>query len=204
MSQRIITADDLAQVLADHPRLTAYGYDHPDDRRSGQRERGRQRITNALGEVQAAYDWILTLRRERISRDTSTSYTLKHEAERAGVGYVTNGAFIAAAMLAGVTVKTSPGVINPQIGVTTASLRPKPAKGSFAAWLGEQTTAQHPIGDLARDAVNDDTWPASGDYRTYVNYLFGLHAAPAVLETLRAAWTEYAGADPGDPYDDED
>lgn len=204
MRQRIITADDLAQVLNDHPTLNTYGYDHPDVRQPDKRDASRRQLAGELDEVQAAYNWILTLRRERITRDTSTSYGLKHEAEDAGVGYVTNGAFIAAAFLAGVTVKAGPGVANPQIGVTTAPYRPEPTEGSFAAWLGEQTDARHPIGDLARDAAGDDTWPAAGDYRTYVNYLSGLGVMPEVLEALREAWTNYAGVDPGDPYDDED
>ncbi|MEV0214384.1 YozE family protein [Micromonospora sp. NPDC050695] len=204
MSPRIITADDLAQVLDAHPTLNTNGYDHPGFGPSDDWAASRRQLANRLDEVQAAYDWITTLRRCRITRDTATSYGLKHEGEQAGIGYVTNGAFIAAAYLAGVTVKAKRGEANPQIGVTTAPYRPKPAKGSFAAWLGEQTDARHPIGDLARDAADDDTWPTSGDYPTYVNYLNGLHAAPVVLETLREAWTEYAGADPGDPYGDED
>ncbi|KAB1929177.1 hypothetical protein F8280_00065 [Micromonospora noduli] len=204
MRQRIITADDLAQVLNDHPKLTANGYDHPDDWQADKRELGRQRIVTGLDEVQAAYDWIVNLRPARITRDTSTSYRLKHEAEEAGVGYVTNGAFIAAAFLAGVSVKAGPGVVNPQIGVTTDPYRPKPAKGSFAAWLVEQSNVRHPIGDLAREAADDDTWPASGDYRMYVDYMIGLRAMPEALEALRMAWTQYSGADPGGPYDDED
>lgn len=204
MAERTITADDLAQVLAEHPTLGANGYDHPDCRQPDKRAVDRQRLTNGLDEVRAAYNWITTLRRARITRDTATSYGLKHEGERAGIGYVTNGAMIAAAYLAGVTVKVRPGHCNPQLGVTTTPAKPKPPAGSFAAWLAGQRDHNDPVGDLARDAADDDTWPTTGDYRSYVDYLSRVGASTGAMESLKTAWTAYSGTEPTDPYSDDD
>ncbi|MFU8853026.1 YozE family protein [Micromonospora sp. SL1-18] len=204
MSDRTIAADDLAKVLEDHPKLSAEGYDHPDVRQPDKLVGSRDNLTRRLDEVQAAYDWITTLRRVRITRGTASSYGLKHEGERAGIRYVTNGAMIAAAYLAGVTVKVVPGDPNPKLGVTTARRKPKPVPGSFAAWLAGQVDHNDPVGDLARDAAEDDGWPVDGDYRVYYDYLNSVHAIDGAMRSLRTAWTAFSGSEPEDPYGDDE
>lgn len=36
---------------------------------------------------------------------------------------------------------------------------PEPKSGTFAHWLHKQTTRNDPVGDLARDAAQDRTFP---------------------------------------------
>jgi hypothetical protein len=63
---------------------------------------------------------------------------------------------------------------------------------NFAEWLKAQATRDDPIGDLARDAVQDPCWPQDGDLQAFEEYLtYGVGACYEAYTALRAAWAEY-------------
>jgi uncharacterized protein YozE (UPF0346 family) len=65
-------------------------------------------------------------------------------------------------------------------------------KLSFTAWLLLQTGSHDPVGDLASDAKDDDTWPeGERDFQTYDDYLSDLGAMAEARDALRRAWDEW-------------
>jgi hypothetical protein len=93
--------DKVRAVLAQHPTLTANGFD----------DRGLPTRTNLLDyrglcEVQGALDYLEGRRRTVAKSDSPGSYTLKHQVEswhrmHGREVYVSNGAFMVAAMIRG-------------------------------------------------------------------------------------------------------
>ncbi|GAA3750540.1 hypothetical protein [Micromonospora maritima] len=212
---RKITRDDVDQVLAEHPKLGEWGYDHPDSRRPGELDKARASLRRQLTEIQAAYDWLLTLHPIADGKRWPTSYGLKHDGEESGkMPYVTNGVMIVAAFLADAPIQINDGP-NPSIGLSLTAPRPKPAPGSFTAWLEQYEDERHPIGDLARDVRDDDTWPVdgvsvddrwpaeAGSYEVYRNYLLRVGASADALDVLREAWTAYSGTAPAEDEDED-
>ncbi len=192
---------DLTRVMDAHPMLCNYGYgkysaadfDHAADRAA---------LADNLEQVRTAHAWLRTLYPAG-DRPWPTSYGLKHDGERAGIGYVTNGAMIAAAYLARVPVRVHPGSPNPALGVALTPPKLPAPNGSFTAWLAGHADANHPIGDLARDAADDDCWPTTGsDYRQFADHLTEHTAYEPAFMALREAWEAYSGHPA--PSDDED
>ena len=63
---------------------------------------------------------------------------------------------------------------------------------SFTAWLQQQVTRNDPVGDLARDASTDATWPTTTTYEPFeIHVSLGAHNDPTVLAALRQAWHEW-------------
>jgi hypothetical protein len=196
------TIHDLTHLLDQHPRLGIEGYDHPHVRHPDALAVSRERLAASLDEVRTAHAWLHTLHGTRVTADSPSSYSLKKAGEHAhGLPYVTNGAMITAALLAGIPIKITPGDPNPRLGVTLTPPRPRPPVGSFAAWLDGCLNDSDLIGDLARDAHHDDTWPLTGDYSTYYEYMSRVGASWPAMEALEQAWTSYAGKPPA-PMDD--
>ncbi|MFE2329743.1 hypothetical protein ACFXD5_38585 [Streptomyces sp. NPDC059385] len=104
-----VTQADIDALTAVHPQLSEHGY-------------GPSAFASTpvpLDEVQAAYAWIAEQTWLKAA-GKSSSYHFKHVMEDATGTYVTNGAFIAAALLhaqAGLEVK--PDDLNPAIGIKT-------------------------------------------------------------------------------------
>ncbi|MGW9241306.1 hypothetical protein [[Kitasatospora] papulosa] len=101
-----VTQADLNALSVAHPNLNANGY--------GSSAVAPQPVR--LDEVQAAYAWIAE--QTWLTVPAESSYSLKHVMERVTGMYVTNGAFIAAALLhapAGLEVQLDD--LNPAIGI---------------------------------------------------------------------------------------
>lgn len=62
----------------------------------------------------------------------------------------------------------------------------------FSWWLFAQTNRNDPIGDLARDARRDFTWPERyRDLDSYLGYLEAARADEVMIQALREAWGEW-------------
>lgn len=86
---------------------------------------------------------------------------------------------------------------------TATYLAPNPAErlrelaredrpASFREWLAQFASEESAIGDLARDAAADRSWPPSPAGRDeLVAYLTDRDAAPEAIDTLLYAWQRY-------------
>lgn len=91
-----ITTDDLRNVIQKEPMLVYGGF-------LSDTSTGQDTLLNALNEVRLCYEWLtLCERRKRINEDIPDSYGLKHRLENDTGMYVSNGAFIAATIIAGI------------------------------------------------------------------------------------------------------
>jgi hypothetical protein len=64
---------------------------------------------------------------------------------------------------------------------------------TFVEWLARQTWRRDAIGDLARDARRDDSWPPPGKInRARLRaHLESQDAIASALDALDAAWSEW-------------
>jgi uncharacterized protein YozE (UPF0346 family) len=63
---------------------------------------------------------------------------------------------------------------------------------SFTHWLHGQTERPGPVGDLARDAAADSSFPLSAKtVESYERYLAARGADPNAIAALFDAWAEY-------------
>ena len=63
---------------------------------------------------------------------------------------------------------------------------------TFLVWLAKQARRDDPVGDCARDMLDDPDWPPSAiDFETARAYLSSVHASPIAIAALREAWTEW-------------
>ncbi len=115
-----ITEEDFRKLLDRYPRLNAGGATRP-VRKNALRvvlaeefRRDRKELEGSFEKVVEVVEWLRknTVKQSRFSR--STSYGLKHAAER-DLGYVTNGVFIAAALLCG--YKIEKGAYKPRLNL---------------------------------------------------------------------------------------
>lgn len=68
---------------------------------------------------------------------------------------------------------------------------------TFTEWLhlGKQQQRYDPIGDIARDATQDPTWPRSATTLSeYKLYLRSVGACAAAMNALKRAWVAYKSA----------
>ncbi|GAA2963197.1 hypothetical protein [Streptomyces enissocaesilis] len=107
-TRRRITA--LAEVMQQHPQLNSYGIGVFDPLRKTAAQRraelaaGREELAGGVERVLVTVAWL----REHITpikTPTISSYAAKHVMERTTERYVSNGEFIAAALVAGYTFK---------------------------------------------------------------------------------------------------
>ncbi|WP_327415304.1 YozE family protein [Streptomyces sp. NBC_01233] len=63
----------------------------------------------------------------------------------------------------------------------------------FRAWLMHHVSEQSAIGDLARDARDDDGWPTGEpeSFELYNEYLDSMNASDGALDALEKAWNHY-------------
>ncbi len=65
---------------------------------------------------------------------------------------------------------------------------------TFTGWLLRQRDRGDPVGDLARDALEDRTWPVlAEDHAAFHQHLVLLGAMDLAMEALDRAWDEYEG-----------
>lgn len=114
VARRQITPPTLAEVMQQHPLLTAFGIgvyasrSMTPEQRATELATGRERLAAREAAVAQTARWL----RENIAPITTPtvgSYALKHVVERATGDYLTNGELIAAALVAGYTVAYTEG-----------------------------------------------------------------------------------------------
>ncbi|SEN04128.1 YozE SAM-like fold [Mucilaginibacter gossypiicola] len=62
---------------------------------------------------------------------------------------------------------------------------------NFTEWLTKQKNRDTPLGDLARDMMDDKTWPNHSTLDDYRDYLYSRRASWQAIETLERAWKTY-------------
>jgi hypothetical protein len=63
--------------------------------------------------------------------------------------------------------------------------------GRFYLWLMDQLHRRDLVGTLARSALHDTNWPASGTFSDHCAHLNARHAHRAAHRGLKAAWCEW-------------
>ncbi len=65
---------------------------------------------------------------------------------------------------------------------------------AFSFWLAQQARRDDPVGDIARDMLDDPDWP-QGDFTLadYRMYLESVRASQSALAALQQAWDEWGG-----------
>jgi hypothetical protein len=124
VARRQITA--VTEVMQQHPRLNSFGIGvfNPLSKTAAQRRAelaaNREKLAAAVVMVMGTAEWL----RENITpirTPNFSSYTVKHVMQRVTGVYVTNGEFIAAALIAGYTFKYDPP--NVLFGMSARDLR---------------------------------------------------------------------------------
>lgn len=62
---------------------------------------------------------------------------------------------------------------------------------SFTDWLKKHVNRNAPLGDLARDASQDSSWPSYDNLNDYRDYLHSQNACSDAVITLDKAWKSY-------------
>jgi hypothetical protein len=62
---------------------------------------------------------------------------------------------------------------------------------SFTQWLAKHQKRDSPLGDLARDAASDPTWPDAPEKKKYIDYLEKINASYGAIDALHSAWRSY-------------
>jgi hypothetical protein len=62
---------------------------------------------------------------------------------------------------------------------------------NFTDWLAKQKNRDTPLGDLARDMIDDKTWPNHSTLDDYRDYLYSRKASWMAIQTLERAWKTY-------------
>lgn len=154
-------------------------------------------------EVKICEEWIGKFAQpQNTENPRAFSYSLKHIVENWAGKYVTNGAFIQAAVLHGYKAKPLNGInaiFNMALLLPEDNWkRVKPT--GFSKWLFKQENRNDVIGDLARDARSDETWCRNGTrFYDFWAYLSRLNTDYRILEILADAWRNYAEEEPPFP-----
>jgi len=63
---------------------------------------------------------------------------------------------------------------------------------TFLVWLALQARRDDPVGDSARDMLDDPDWPQTATtFDSASAYLRSVNASPKAIEALREAWNEW-------------
>jgi hypothetical protein len=124
-----MTRDEIAAVMDRVPNLGAHGIGIFDSHLKRTRwewtaamDAERECLLSSEDDCSRVQRWLVGL--EPVQTPNFSSYYLKHLAEK-NIGYVTNGAFIAAAIHSGFPYRVIPLSANVDIGVSRMSLRRK-------------------------------------------------------------------------------
>jgi hypothetical protein len=125
-----MTAADIQAVIDKVPNLNSHGIGAFDGvPRAERSEWIKAQQADLLADVDGctrAESWLRDKAKRKTVNPGRSSYGWKHLAE-AAVGYITNGAFIAAAIHCGFPYEITPGSANPSFGISEKS-----AKGTVA------------------------------------------------------------------------
>ena len=215
--QPLLLIERIRQVLEAQPDLTYFGF--RSERGSGvdkvsrtatpeefERERGRLLEDDAVQQVVACLEYLDPIHKLRSAKPKDDqhihgSYGMKHEVEawqksRGTPGYVANGSFIVAAILAGFRIhRVDPGSPNCLVGVNPEDVRatregkdPREWRkmSEFVKWLLAQAERDDPVGDLAGDCKVDFSFPRRGDAAVVGAYLsrYGEHIREAFAQAV--------------------
>ena len=124
-----MTRNDIALIIDQVPTLNAHGiglFNHGRGLSAAERDaqlaRGREELLGSEESCNKVCDWLVAKAKTKTVNHSYSSYGLKHLAEDE-VGYVTNGAFIAAAIYCGFQYKLVPGSPNVLVGISKKSLK---------------------------------------------------------------------------------
>lgn len=108
-----MTKDDIRKIMDEHPLLNEFGIGTYEPQRQTPAQRaaeladGRARLLESEDACTKCCEWLSRIERTKSAKKGRGSYGLKHVAEPE-IGYVTNGAFIAAAIHCGFPYKMMP------------------------------------------------------------------------------------------------
>ena len=238
----LLSADDfdrrLALLLRQWPQLTSAGMDGtkgaavsdrewlaltPEERAS-KYANARASLRSETAAIRWVHDWLIeNVAPTKNLNQMRTSYGLKHLAEHLRGEYLTNGAFIAGALLAGFTSDvTTPDQLarNVHFNMSQRDIqleerrrdalrdgRPAPSKPArvseddapFHAWLMRQVRRDDPIGDLARDyaeGVRRGEHDILPDASAAVEFFSSIISNLPVYDVALAAVSEWFQAEP--------
>lgn len=127
----MIKIADIRRALEVEPLLTYGGFAKNEDEAKG----GYSELVDHISEVQMCYDWLIMQNiGQRVSHREHSSYLLKHAAEAFADSYVSNGAFLCAAIIAGVPYKRIRNTPNAFVAVRGRRHR----KRSYSGWTYRQ------------------------------------------------------------------
>ena len=191
-------------ALRQHPDLSLNGFrysgfdkDPFEDAKSEHESRARLFSDDSLAQVATAIRWIDSVKKVKAYK--CGSYGAKHRAERWGkenglASYVANGALIVAAVHRKVGLRREQDNPNAELALDPDPM-PEPKSGTFAHWLHKQVKRNDPIGDLARDAAQDRTFPVDTSSGPKLrSYMRSCRACDEAIEALEAALSEWRGA----------
>ncbi len=106
-----MTRDDIKKIMDKNQELNDFGFGYyfevkrmPSDEMNKWFEKNRQRLLDKDKECTSICEWLLNIQKRKTIDKSVTSYSLKHIAEKE-IGYITNGAFICAAIHMGFNFK---------------------------------------------------------------------------------------------------
>lgn len=149
---------------------------------------------DSLSQIATAIKWIQSSK--KVNEYKCNSYGAKHRAEKWGKEnnyspYVANGALIVAVVFCKVKHERLTNSPNVKLGIDPDPM-PEPKPRTFAYWLFSQTKRDGPIGDLARDATNDKTFPINTSSRPKLrSYMDAKNACNEAINALEAALKEW-------------
>ena len=124
-----MTKEDIAQVIKQIPELNEFGIGLFNGGRGlSEREKthalkeGQEALLDSADQCTAICEWLRQMEKIKTISRRCTSYGLKHVFERDTGRYVTNGAFICAAIHSGFDYKLIPGSPNVPFNISERSL----------------------------------------------------------------------------------
>lgn len=155
-------------------------------------------------EIETCEEWLTEYSKTYSKIGNESSYSFKHRVEDWADTYVSNGAFIQAALNLGYPIKVIDDGPNAYFGIKLLIPEEKwkyVRPSGFSKWLFKTEHEVPVISDLAGDAISDDTWPRKAkkpiDFLDYLK-LKGYDA----INALDTAWATYSGEKAPYPNDE--
>ncbi len=157
-------------------------------------------------EIAICEEWLFKFTEpQKRFNNSHTSYGLKHQVEKWADKYVSNGAFIFAAISLKYPIKVIEDGPNAIFGIKLLTPEEKwkhVRPSGFSKWLFKRKNDNTVIGDLAIDAIADKSWPRKGEhFIEFWEYLNSLSVHEGVINSLCVAWEHYSGQKAPAPTD---